>query len=151
MTGGDDTMTSVKMKIRRRKRTLFSGRFFGAVLFSAFLAAVFFGPAWAGSGIPSSNIVRDGGIGDVPGLRFENMVYRWDRLIVDVVNMTGRNRFFGGTMVFLDRFSKPVASARFLPQKVPGSGVKRYTCYFTEGSGETARRATRVVWDFGAR
>jgi hypothetical protein len=123
-------------------------RIFFAALFLALCAVVFSGPARAEI---SSNVVRDGRVGDVPGFRFENMVYRWDRLIVDVVNMTGRNQFFGGTMVFLNRFSKPVASARFLPQKVPGDSVKRYTCYFTEGSGETARRAARVVWDFGAR
>ena len=130
------------------KRPLLWGKFFCAVLFTAFLVAVFFGPARAEI---SSNVVRDGGIGEISGLRFENMVYRWDRLIVDVVNMTGRSQFFGGTMVFLNRLSKPVASARFLPQKIPGNSAKRYTCYFTEGSGETARRAMRVVWDFGAR
>jgi hypothetical protein len=123
-------------------------KIFFAVFFTAFCVVVFSGPARAEI---SSNVVRDGRIDDVPGFRFENMVYRWDRLIVDVVNMTGRNQFFGGAMVFLNRFSKPVASARFLPQKVPGDSVKRYTCYFTEGSGETARRAARVVWDFGAR
>jgi hypothetical protein len=133
---------------KRERGTRLSGRIFSAALFLAFFTAVFFGSAWAGI---SSNVVRDGRIDDVPGFRFENMVYRWDRLIVDVVNMTGRNQFFGGTMVFLNRFSEPVASARFLPQKVPGNSVKRYTCYFTEGSGETARRAVRVMWDFGIR
>jgi hypothetical protein len=119
-----------------------------AALFVALFLAVFFGPAWAGV---SSNVVRDDRIGGVFGFRFENMVYRWDRLLVDIVNMTGRNQFFGGAMVFLDRFGKPVASARFLPQKVPGGSVKRYTAYFTEGTGETARRAMRVVWEFGSR
>jgi hypothetical protein len=139
---------AMQAKTKRASGAFFPRRVFPAVLFLAFLALVLPGPARAGI---SSNVVRDGKVDDVPGLRFENMVYRWDRLIIDVVNMTGLNRFFGGTMVFLDRFSKPVASARFLPQKVPGNSVKRYTCYFTEGSGETARRAMRVVWDFGAR
>jgi hypothetical protein len=133
---------------RERKKNRLSMGIFAAVLFLAIFTAVSFRPAWAGI---SSNVVRDGGIAGVSGFRFENMVYRWDRLIVDVVNMTGRSQFFGGTMVFLNRFSVPVASACFLPQKVPGNSVKRYTCYFTEGSGETARRAMRVVWDFGAR
>jgi hypothetical protein len=140
----------VKVQWRKttRKRACFSGKIFPGVFFAVVLTAVFFGSAWAGT---SSNVVRDGRVDDTPGLRFENMVFKWDRLIVDVVNMTGRNQFFGGTMVFLDRFSKPVASACFLPQKIPGNSFKRYICNFTEGSGETARRATRVVWDFGAR
>ncbi|MDR2176349.1 MAG: hypothetical protein LBO82_10510 [Synergistaceae bacterium] len=136
-----------RIRMKRGKRDFFSGSFLCAVLFAALAGAVFSGSAWAGI---SSNVVRDGRIGGIPGLRFENVVYRWDRLTLDVVNMTGRNRFFGGTMVFLDRFGKPVASARLLPRKIPGGTVRRYTCYFTEGSGETARRAARVVWDFGA-
>ena len=96
-------------------------------------------------------VVHDDRIADLPGLRFENVIYNWDRVFIDVVNMTNRNVLFGGTMIFLDRFGNPVASAHLLPKKVPRNGAKRYTGYFIEGAGEMARRAERVVWDFGAR
>ena len=93
-------------------------------------------------------VVMDGRIEGVPGFRFENLRYEWDRLSIDIVNMANRNATFGGTIVFLDRFGKPVASACLLPQKVTRNSIKRYTGAFTEGGGETARRAVKVIWDF---
>ena len=93
----------------------------------------------------------DARVEGVPGLRFENMIYNPKSVFVDIVNMTDRNVMFGGTMVFLDRYGTPVASARLLPRKVERNSVKRYTGYFIEGAGEMARRAVRVIWDFGAR
>jgi hypothetical protein len=98
-----------------------------------------------------AHVVKDGRIESVPGLRFENVVYDWDRLFIDVVNMTNRNMMFGGTMIFLDRRGRPVASARLLPAKVVRDSVKRYKGQFVEGTGETARRAARVFWDLGPR
>ncbi len=96
-------------------------------------------------------IVMDSRIKEVPGLRFENVIYNLEHMFVDIVNMTDRNILFGGTMIFVDRYGTPVASARLLPKKVERNAVKRYTGYFIEGSGEMARRAARVIWDFGAR
>ena len=93
----------------------------------------------------------DSRIEELPGLRFENLIYNPRNIFVDIVNMTDRNVLFGGTMVFLDRYGHPLASARLLPKKVERNAVKRYTGYFIEGSGEMARRAVRVTWDFGAR
>ena len=87
----------------------------------------------------------------VPGLRFENLVYSWDKVELDVVNTTPDTRLFGGTMIFLDRRGRPLASASLLPKKVAGLKTERYTAYFVEGSGETARRAESVIWDFGTR
>jgi hypothetical protein len=98
-----------------------------------------------------TGIVRDGPVGEIPGFRFGNLVYGWGSVFVDVVNMTDRSRLFGGTMVFLDRYGRPVASARLLPQKIPGNSGKRCTGHFVAGTGETARRADRVLWDFGPR
>lgn len=96
-------------------------------------------------------VVPDSRIEDLPGLRFENVVYNWNSVYVDVVNMTDRNVQFGGTMIFLDRYGRPLASARLLPRKIARESAKRYTGYFTEGAGDMARRAVRVTWDLGTR
>jgi len=97
----------------------------------------------------ASAVVRDDRIWDVPGLRFENVRYNWNSIFIDIVNMTNRNMYFGGTMIFLDRHGNPVASARLLPHKIQCNSVRRYTACFTSGAGEAARRASRVIWDFG--
>ena len=54
-------------------------------------------------------------------------------------------------MIFLDRRGKPVAKASLLPKKVAAMKTERYTAHLIEGTGEMARRATRVIWEFGAR
>ena len=95
--------------------------------------------------------VRDNKIENVPGLRFENVVYDWDKIILDVVNTTVHNRIFEGIMIFLDRRGKPVASAALLPKKLIGLKSERCAAHILEGSGESARRAVRVIWDFGTR
>ena len=99
----------------------------------------------------SSAVIRYGRIEDIQGLRFQNMHYNWESVFIDIVNMTDRNTLFGGTMIFLDRHGNPLASARLLPKKVARNSVGRYIGYFTEGSGDMARRAVRILWDFGAR
>jgi hypothetical protein len=96
-------------------------------------------------------VVRDGRVEDVPGVRFENMLYTWSSLSIDVVNMTNRNMTFGGTMTFLDSRGRPVARVRLLPKKILHDSVERYKGYFVEGTGETARRASRILWEFGPR
>ncbi|GHS94237.1 hypothetical protein AGMMS50276_06440 [Synergistales bacterium] len=111
------------------------------------LAAVFF----ALFAPPAHSATKPDWVEEVPGLRFENMQYDWDSLHIDIVNMTSGNKFFGGTVIFLDRFGHSVAYAHLLPQKVPGNRTKRFTGYFISGTGETARRAARVLWDFGPR
>ena len=95
--------------------------------------------------------VRDKIIEEVPGLWYENVVYAWNRVAVDIVNTTKENLIFGGTMVFLDRRGKQVARASLLPRKVAGLTSERYIAYLVEGSGEAARHAKRVIWDFGIR
>jgi hypothetical protein len=112
------------------------------------LAAVFLWPEVSSAVV---HVVKEGRIEGIPGFRFENVVYAWDKVFIDVVNMTNRNLMFGGTMVFLDRRGTPVASARLLPAKVVHDGVRRYKAHFLEGTGETARRAARIFWDFSPR
>jgi hypothetical protein len=94
------------------------------------------------------SVVRYEKIERIPGFRFENLVYDWDKVALDVVNTTTDIRKFGGTMVFLDRNGRPLARAELLPRKIDGLRSERYAAFFVEGSGETARRAMRVRWDF---
>lgn len=93
-------------------------------------------------------VVRDGSIESVPGLEFENLVYFWDRVMVSVINTYPQNVRFGGTMVFLDRRGRHLARANLLPQYIAGQNSRRYTARFVEGSGEAARRASKIIWDF---
>jgi len=104
-----------------------------------------------GSSGPAHAVVRYSRIEAVPGFRFDNLVYAWDKLTLDVINVDPNGRIFEGTMVFLDRRGKQVARANLLPRNVNGGRAERYIAYFEKGSGETARRATRVIWDFGVR
>ena len=87
----------------------------------------------------------------VRGFRFENLIYAWNKIELDVVNTTSDTRLFEGTMIFLDRRGRPLASASLLPKKVPALKSERYTAYFIEGSGEAARRAASIIWDFGIK
>ena len=103
------------------------------------------------SAVPASAVVMEGRIEGGPGLRFENLLYGWDTLSVEVVNMTDRNAYFGAAMLFLDRHGKVVARAELLPRKVVRNGFMHYTGRFTQGSGEAASRAAKVIWDFGVR
>ena len=129
------------------KRRLVRGAFV-AVAWMISLGAVFLWPHVSSAVV---HVVKDGRIEGVPGFRFENVVYAWDKIFIDVVNMTNRNLTFGGTMIFLYRRGTPVASVRLLPAKVVHDSVRRYKAHFLEGTGETARRAARVFWDFGPR
>jgi hypothetical protein len=130
------------------KRRLFGRRAFVVVVFMISFAALW---VWPHASFAVVHVVKDGRIETVPGFRFENIVYGWDKLFVDVVNMTNRNMTFGGTMIFLDRRGNPVASARLLPAKVVHDSIRRYKGHFVKGTGETARRAARVFWDFSPR
>ena len=99
----------------------------------------------------ASAVVKDGRIEDVVGFRFQNVIYNWDSIFIDIVNMTDRNVSFGGIMTFVDRNGYPVARVHLLPKKIVRKSVERYTGYCLEGTGETARRAVRVIWDSSSR
>ena len=107
------------------------------------LALTFSGAAYAA--------VRYKNIEKAAGFRFKNFVYDWKKLELDVVNISCYNRLFEGTMIFLDRRGKRLASASFLPKRIAGRKSERHTAYFVDGSGEAAQRATSIIWDFGTR
>ena len=100
---------------------------------------------------PALAIVKDGRIEEIPGFRFQGVRYEWNKVVLDIVNMTNRNAIFGGTMTFLDRRGNPVARVRLQSKKVAHNSMERYTGYCVLGTGESARRAVRVIWDFGPR
>lgn len=116
----------------------------GRLLWICFFCTTFWGTV-------ASAVVRDDRIEPVPGLRFQNVVYTWDSVLLDVVNMTDRNLQFGGTAAFLDRSGQVLAEARFLPRRAVRHALTRYVGYFSRGSGEAARRAVRVLWDVPSR
>ena len=118
-------------------------------IFCAFCcgAAVILTLAFSGT---ANAAVRYSKIEETTGLQFENLVYAWNKVELDVVNITSDNRLFGGTMIFLDRRGRPLASASLLPKKIPARKSERYIAYFVEGSGESAKRASKIIWDFGA-
>ena len=95
--------------------------------------------------------VRYNRIEKVMGFRFGNIMYAWNKIELDVVNITSDNKMFGATMIFLDRRGRPLARASLLPKKIAGMQAERYTAYLVEGSGEAARRAASIIWDFGTR
>ena len=95
--------------------------------------------------------VRYNRIEKVPGFRFDNLVYAWNKVELDVENTTTEAKPFSGTMLFLDHRGRLLASASLLQKKIAGLRTERYTAYFVKGSGESARRAARIIWDFGAQ
>lgn len=113
----------------------------------ACLVAMFFLAAPLAAGA----VVREGRIEGRPGFSFRTLVYKWDHLFVDIVNGTRNNATFGGTMLFLDRYGRTVARAELLPGKIKRKSTKRWRGQFTEGSGEEASKAVRLMWVFDMR
>ena len=125
---------------------------YGAFLFFSVGAAIILVLMFSGAADAAyGNIRYNNNIEYVPGFRFNNLVYAWDKLTLDVVNTTSETKLFSGKMIFLDRRGRPLATASLLPNKVTGMRSERYTAYFIEGSGEAARRAASIIWDFGIR
>ena len=116
----------------------------------ALLTVAFLLTAWPGFR-PVEAVVREGGIEGRPGFSFRNLVYKWDHLLVEIVNGTPRNVSFGGTMLFLDRHGRTVARAELLPEKVKRKSSRRFKGRFVQGSGEEASKAMRLMWLFDLR
>ena len=122
------------------------GKKCGAFIISAiFIALTFSGIAHA---VTHNTVRYNRRIETLPGFRFENFVYDWDKVVLSVVNTTSDNTMFGATMVFLDRRGRPLARASLLPKTIAGLESERYIAFFIEGFGEAAQRARSVRWDF---
>ena len=82
------------------------------------------------------------------GLSFSAISYTFKGLSVTVRNSTKYNVNFGGTMIFLDRNYRVIAKAEILSAKIKRHSSRRYNGFFSYGSGENAKNATYLEWEF---
>ena len=99
------------------------------------------------SGI-SFGFIRDGGIPGKSGLSFSNVAYDFDNLTITISNRTKYNVNFGGTMIFLDRHYRVVAKAELMTAKIKRHSSRKYKAFFSEGSGNEAKSARYLEWEF---
>ena len=96
----------------------------------------------------SEALVRDGAIRGKTGLSFSAISYTFNGLSVTVRNRTKYNVNFGGTMVFLDKNYRVIAKAELLTAKIKRHSSRRYSGYFSYGTGEDAKAAKYLEWEF---
>ncbi len=109
--------------------------FAGAVLILAFLSGI------------SEAVIRDGAIRG-KRLSFSAVSYTFRGLSVTIRNPSKYNVNFGGTMVFLDRNYRVLAKAELLTAKIKRRSSRRYKGFFSYGTGEEAKRARYLEWEF---
>ena len=96
----------------------------------------------------SHALIRDGAIRGRKGLSFSNVKYAFDNVTLTVSNGTKYNVSFGGSMLFLDRHHRVVARAEVMKGKIKRHSSRRYKAFFTQGSGNEARSASFLEWEF---
>ncbi len=96
----------------------------------------------------SEAVVRDGAIRGKYGLSFGSISYSFRSLDVTVRNRTKYNVNFGGAMLFLDRNYRIIARAELLNAKIKRYSSRRYKAFFSYGSGEAAKSARYLEWEF---
>ena len=96
----------------------------------------------------SEAVVRDGAIRGKSGLSFGSIAYTFRGLSVTVRNSTKYNVNFGGTMIFLDKNYKVIAKAELLTAKIKRHSSRRYSGFFSYGTGEEAKSARYLEWEF---
>ena len=96
----------------------------------------------------SNAFVREGAVRGKKGLSFSNVQYNFDSLNVTIHNSTKYNVSFSGSMLFLDRHHRVVARAELMKGKIKRHSSRRYKAFFTEGSGNEARAASYLEWEF---
>lgn len=92
--------------------------------------------------------IRDGAISGRSGLSFSAIAYQFDTLYVTIRNRNKNNVTFGGTMVFLDHHHKEIARAEIMPEKIKRSSSRRFKGVFTNGTGNEAKTANFLIWEF---
>lgn len=111
-------------------------RFAAAVLMLVMLAGI------------SEAVIRDGAIRGKRGLSFGNISYNFKGLNVTISNSTKYNVNFRGTMIFLDRSYNVIAKAELLNARIKRHSSRRYQGFFSYGSGEEAKSAKYLEWEF---
>lgn len=96
----------------------------------------------------SEALIRDGAIRGKNGLSFSAVSYTFKGLSVTIRNPSKYNVNFGGTMVFLDRSYRVIAKAELLTAKIKRRSSRRYHGFFSYGTGEEAKRARYLEWEF---
>ena len=96
----------------------------------------------------SEAVIKDGAIRGKSGLSFGSIAYTFNGLSVTVRNSTKYNVNFGGTMIFLDKNYRVLAKAELLTAKIKRHSSRRYSGFFSYGTGEEAKRAKYLEWEF---
>ena len=96
----------------------------------------------------SEAVLRDGAIRGKNGLSFSAISYTFKGLSVTIRNPSKYNVNFGGTMVFLDRNYRVIAKAELLKAKIKRHSSRRYSGFFSYGTGEAAKAARYLEWEF---
>ena len=99
------------------------------------------------SGI-SEALIRDGNIKRKPGISFFGLQYDFRTLNVTIRNRTKYNVNFGGTMIFMDKNYNVIARAELMNAKIKRHSSRRYNAFFTYGSGNEAKSARYLEWEF---
>ena len=96
----------------------------------------------------SEAIVRFGAVPGKSGLSYSGVTYSFNSLDVIIRNSTKYNVNFGGTMVFLDKNYRVLAKAELFTAKVKRHSSRKYKAFFSEGTGEEAKNAKYLEWEF---
>ena len=93
-------------------------------------------------------VIVDGSIRGKNGLSYGSIHYAFNSLDVTIRNSTKYNVNFGGSMLFLDKNYKLIARAELLNAKIKRHSSRKYKAFFTEGTGEEAKHARYLEWEF---
>ena len=95
----------------------------------------------------SEALIRDGAIRG-KRLSFSAVSYTFKGLSVTIKNPSKYNVNFGGTMIFLDRSYRVIAKAELLTAKIKRHSSRRFSGFFSYGTGEEAKSARYLEWEF---
>ena len=93
-------------------------------------------------------VIIDGAVKGKSGFSYSNISYSFDSLSVTIRNSTKYNLNFGGSMLFLDKNYKVIARAELLNAKIKRRSSRKYRAFFSEGTGNDAKRARYLEWEF---
>ncbi len=93
-------------------------------------------------------VIIDGGIRGRQGLSYGSIQYAFDSLNVTIRNSTKYNVNFGGSMLFLDKNYNVIARAELLTAKIKRYSSRKYKAFFSEGTGNDAKKARYLEWEF---
>ncbi|MBQ9419817.1 MAG: hypothetical protein IJU31_05500 [Synergistaceae bacterium] len=93
-------------------------------------------------------VIIDGAVRGKSGLSYGSISYAFESLTVTIRNSTKNNVNFGGSMLFLDKNYRVIARAELLTAKIKRHSSRKYKAFFSEGTGEEAKKARYLEWEF---